>query len=98
VHEFGSLVEGQAADFLILDMERPETLPSWDFEWELVRYYNRDQIDAVIVDGKVIMAAGRPVTWDDRRFVEEYASLATKIGSVPGIVRLHGPSTRYRPS
>lgn len=96
-HAFGSLVEGQAADFLILDMDRPETLPSWDFEWELVRYYNRDQIDAVIVDGKPVMAAGRPVTWDDRSFVKEYTALAIKIGSVPGIVRKHGPSTRYRP-
>jgi 5-methylthioadenosine/S-adenosylhomocysteine deaminase len=88
---FGSLVEGQAADLLILDMDRPETLPSWDFEWELVRSYNRDQIDAVIV-------AGRPVGWDDRSFVEEYRALGVKIGSVPGIVRRHGPSTRYRPA
>jgi 5-methylthioadenosine/S-adenosylhomocysteine deaminase len=93
---FGSLVEGQAADFLVLDMERPETLPSWDFEWELVRYYNRDQIDAVVIAGKPVMAAGRPVSWDDREFVREHAALAVKAGSVPGIVRLHGPSTRYR--
>jgi cytosine/adenosine deaminase-related metal-dependent hydrolase len=96
-NEFGSLVEGQAADFLILDMRRPETLPSWDFEWELVRYYNRDQIDAVVVDGKLVMADGRPVGWDDRSFVEEFVALGIKIGSVPGIVRRHGPSTGYRP-
>jgi cytosine/adenosine deaminase-related metal-dependent hydrolase len=96
-HIFGSLAEGQAADFLVLDMARPETLPSWDFEWELVRYYNRDQIDAVFVDGKPVMAAGRPVGWDDRSFLEEYAELATKIGSVPGIERRHGPSHQYRP-
>jgi 5-methylthioadenosine/S-adenosylhomocysteine deaminase len=94
--EFGSLVEGQAADFLILDMARPETLPSWDFEWELVRYYNRDQIDAVVVDGRPVMAGGRPVGWDDRAFIEEYAALGVKIGTVPGIVRRHGPSTGYR--
>lgn len=93
---FGSLVEGQAADFLVLDMERPETLPSWDFEWELVRYYNRDQIDAVIIAGNPVMVAGRPTDWDDREFVREYAALAVKVGSMPGIVRLHGPSTRYR--
>jgi 5-methylthioadenosine/S-adenosylhomocysteine deaminase len=96
-HEFGSLVEGQAADFVVLDMVRPETLPSWDFEWELVRYYNRDQIEAVFVNGKVVLADGRPVTWNDQDFVEEFAALATKIGSVPGIVRRHGPSTLYRP-
>ena len=96
-HEFGSLVEGQAADFLILDMDRPETLPSWDFEWELVRYYNRDQIDAVVVDGRPVMAGGRPVGWDDRTFVEEHRELGRRIGSVPGIVRRHGPSSQHRP-
>ena len=94
--KFGSLAEGQAADFLILDMKRPETLPSWDFEWELVRYYNRDQIDAVVVDGKLTMVGGRSVGWDDQAFVEENESLATQIGSVPGIVRVHGPSGQYR--
>lgn len=47
-------------------------------------YLNRDQIDAVIVGGNLVMVAGRPVTWDDRSFVEEYCALATKIGSVPG--------------
>lgn len=94
--KFGSLVEGQAADFLILDMKRPETVPSWDFEWELVRYYNRDQIEAVVIDGKPVMMGGRPAGWDDRTFIEENESLATNIGTVPGIVRVHGPSTRYR--
>jgi 5-methylthioadenosine/S-adenosylhomocysteine deaminase len=95
-HEFGSLIEGQAADFLILDMGQPETLPSWDFEWELVRYYNRDQIDAVIVNGNVVMAGGRPVAWDDIEFVREHTSAGIKIGSVPGIERRHGPSGGYR--
>jgi len=92
----GSLVEAQAADFLILDMVRPETLPSWDFEWELVRYYNRDQIDAVVVAGKPVMLHGRPAGWDDRQFIEEYRALGRSIGTVPGIVRRHGPSTLYR--
>jgi 5-methylthioadenosine/S-adenosylhomocysteine deaminase len=64
-------------------MERPETLPSWDFEWELVRYDNRDQVDAVIIDGKPVIAAGRPVGWDDRSFLEEYKALGARIGSVP---------------
>jgi 5-methylthioadenosine/S-adenosylhomocysteine deaminase len=95
--KFGSLAEGQAADFLILDMKRPETVPSWDFEWELVRYYNRDQIDAVVIDGKLVMIGGRPIDWDGRAFIEDNEIAATKIGTVPGIVRLHGPSTRYRP-
>jgi cytosine/adenosine deaminase-related metal-dependent hydrolase len=92
----GTLSPGLAADFLILDMERPETIPSWDFEWELVRYYNRDQIDAVVIEGKLVMTGGKPVNWDDQEFLKEYAPLANKIGANPDIVRTHGPSTRYR--
>jgi len=30
--------------------------------------------------------------------VQEYKALGVKIGTVPGIVRIHGPSTGYRPS
>jgi cytosine/adenosine deaminase-related metal-dependent hydrolase len=93
----GSLVAGQAADFLILDMNRPETVPSWDFEWELVRYYNRDQIDAVVVAGEPVLQGGRPTGWDDRAFMAEYTAFATRVGTHPDIVRRHGPSTQYRP-
>lgn len=93
----GSLETGYAADFLVLDMERPETAVSWDFEWELVRYYNRDQIALVVVDGKPVLAAGSPVGWDGREFVRRYRELGRRIGSAPGITRVHGPSTAYRP-
>lgn len=96
--QVGVLAPGMAADFLVLDMERPEAIPSWDFEWELVRYYNRDQIDAVVVDGIPVMIGQRPVAWDDRAFVEEYRKLGIQVGSAPEIRRVHGPSERYRPS
>jgi 5-methylthioadenosine/S-adenosylhomocysteine deaminase len=49
---FGSLVNGQAAD-PCTRYGASGNAASWDFEWALVRYYNRDQIDAVIVDGKI---------------------------------------------
>ena len=88
---------GALADFLVLDMDRPETQPTLDFEWELVRYYNRDQIAAVVVDGRPVLAAGQPVDWDGRDFLRRYRELAHRIGSLPGITRVHGPSDRYRP-
>ncbi|MEM9241044.1 MAG: amidohydrolase family protein, partial [Pseudomonadota bacterium] len=62
--DHGSLSAGMAADFLVLDMMAPECLPSHDFEWELVRYYNRDQVDAVVVNGQLCMVDGKPVGWD----------------------------------
>ncbi|MDR2113256.1 MAG: amidohydrolase family protein [Candidatus Accumulibacter sp.] len=95
--DVGVLEPGARADFLILDTDRPETQPSWDFEWELVRYYNRDQIVAVLVDGRPVLAAGQPVGWDGREFVRQYRELAVRVGSVPGIKRVHGASDLYRP-
>jgi cytosine/adenosine deaminase-related metal-dependent hydrolase len=93
----GQLAVGLAADFMLLDMIRPECLPSHDFEWELVRYYNRDQVISVIVAGKLTMWQGHAAGWDDEEFVAANLDLAEKISSVPTIHRVHGTSGKRRP-
>jgi len=95
--DHGALAAGQAADFLVLDMMAPECLPSHDFEWELVRYYNRDQVDAVVVNGRLCMVDGRPVGWDTQDLRAAGLAAAQQITSAPDIVRCHGPSDQYRP-
>ena len=92
----GRLAAGFRADFLVLDMEAPEVLPSWDFAWELVRHYNRDQIRAVVIDGALVMQDGCATGWDQERFLKE--QLPKAIGAVEGapIVRRHGTSERRR--
>jgi excinuclease UvrABC nuclease subunit len=59
-------------------MMGPELQPSWDFEWELVRIYNRDRIEAVVVDGALVMARGRARAWDDEVFLRESLPVAIK--------------------
>ncbi len=93
----GKLSRGMAADFLVLDTQAPECLPAIDFEWELVRSYNRDQIEAVVIDGKLRGVNGKPAGWSDSDFVTEHLPTAETVATAPGITRLHGPSTRYRP-
>ena len=94
----GALAPGRAADFLVLDMSRPEVLPSWDFEWELVRLYDRDQIEAVIIDGRPVLIGGKAVGWDQEALLREQLprAIETVLGS--GALRLHGPSTGHRPT
>ncbi len=94
--DHGALKVGMAADFLILNMMVPECLPSHDFEWELVRYYNRDQVDAIVVSGKACMIGGKPTGWDLKDFITQSMEVAKKITSQEGIVRCHGPSSQYR--
>lgn len=93
----GALTEGLSADFLVLDMRRPETLPSWDFEWELVRLYDREQIEAVFVDGKPVLHQGKAVGWDSVAFLEDSLPLAIDAVNRSKAVRVHGPSTGHRP-
>ena len=94
----GTLTPGYAADFLVLAMNQPEVLPSWDFEWELVRLYNRDQIEAVVVDGRPVLVEGRATGWDQDVFLHQQlpAAIAAVRGS--GALRVHGASSRYRPN
>src|SRR5699024_12346946 len=51
--KIGEIIPGARADLLVVDIDTPEFVPSWDVPWELVRLANRDQIEAVIVDGRL---------------------------------------------
>jgi cytosine/adenosine deaminase-related metal-dependent hydrolase len=93
----GALTPGRAADFLVLDMNRPEVLPSWDFEWELVRLYGREQIDAVVIDGRTVMSEGRAIGWDQDAFLHDALPRAVAAVKNSGALRVHGPSSDHRP-
>ena len=92
----GELRKGFRADFLVLDREQPEVLPSWDFEWELIRLYNRDQIEAVFVDGQLVLSNRQPVTWDVKEFLEENKNIARGMVENAPIIRCHGTSSEAR--
>lgn len=92
----GELSAGHRADFLVLDRRQPEVNPSWDFEWELVRLYNRDQIEAVVVDGRTVMENSRPVGWDAEEFLQTNRKRAHDAVSAAPIIRCHGRSADYR--
>ena len=73
-------------------------MPSHDFEWEFVRYYNRDQIDAVVIAGKPVLFGGKAVHWDDTSFINQNMEYAYTVASAPEIIRVHGPSSEHRPT
>ena len=92
----GALIPGRMADFLVLDCSGPEVLPSWDFTWELVRYYDRADIASTVVAGKLVMHAGRATRFDSEAFLEEAMREGSQWMRDTPIVRLHGPSANYR--
>jgi 5-methylthioadenosine/S-adenosylhomocysteine deaminase len=96
--DHGALKVGMSADFIVLDMMHPECLPAHDFEWDLVRYYNRTQVDAVVIAGRTVMLEGKPVDWDASDLLKEGLAVAKSITDNPEIVRCHGTSDKYRNS
>lgn len=85
----GRIAPGLAADFLLVDLDRPEFTPSHDLTWELVRYGNRDQIDAVFTNGQLRLLQGWPVDWDARALMQEIRETSAKAIANAPIHRVH---------
>lgn len=92
----GVIAPGRAADLLIVDISGPEFTPSWDLDWELVRFGNRDQIVAVIVAGKLRLWRGWPTDWDGRALIEHVRAKATDAVAKAPIKRIHPVSREHR--
>ncbi|GAA2734252.1 amidohydrolase family protein [Streptomyces nogalater] len=92
----GTIAQGLAADFLLVDIGTPELALSWDLPWELVRRGNRDQITAVFVAGRMRVWQGRPTDWDGAALVRRAAELARATVGEADITRVHRTSTAAR--
>ena len=89
----GALADGQQADFSILDATGPERQPSWDLAWELVRFYDRSTIAAVVVAGVPRIIEGSPVDWDLQAFLADALPKGIDLVRKAGMVQLHQPSS-----
>jgi 5-methylthioadenosine/S-adenosylhomocysteine deaminase len=92
----GAIEEGLAADFLLVDVDVPELLPSWDLTWELVRLADRAQIEAVFVAGKLRLWQGWPVDWDARALMAQVRRMAREEIAKAPIQRIHPVADAHR--
>ena len=92
----GEIRTGLAADFLLVDLDRPEFTPSYDLPWELVRYGNRDQIEAVFTNGRLRLWQGWPVDWDARSLLAEIRDVSSAAVANAPIRRIHPDSASFR--
>lgn len=72
----GRVAPGFAADYLLVDLDVPELVSSRDLVWELVRRGHRDQIEAVVVAGRVRLVRGWPIGFDRDTFQRRARRLA----------------------
>jgi cytosine/adenosine deaminase-related metal-dependent hydrolase len=88
--EVGSLAPGRKADFLLLDCQGPEVRPSWDFTWEIVRFFDRADILATFVEGEPVQVGGRSTRFDNVTFLDGAEAEGVQAVHDAGLIRLHG--------
>jgi cytosine/adenosine deaminase-related metal-dependent hydrolase len=54
-HELGSLEPGKKADIILIDIDRPEWVPTYNHVYTLVYTASGDCVETVIVDGRILM-------------------------------------------
>ena len=92
----GRIEAGLAADFLLVDIDVPELMPSRDLAWELTRFGNRDQITAVVVAGRLQLWRGWPLDWDARSVMRDVARRAEAAVAAAPIHKVHPDSATHR--
>jgi cytosine/adenosine deaminase-related metal-dependent hydrolase len=62
--EVGSLEVGKRADLVLVDLDRPHLLAAGAVPWLLCHYANGNDVDSVVVGGRVLLRSGRPLHLD----------------------------------
>lgn len=81
--DLGVIVPGATADLTVVDMTHPHLQPLFDPRRALVALANRANIDQVIVDGRVLIDAGRYLHGDEAAITAEGSAAIGRIWDLP---------------
>jgi 5-methylthioadenosine/S-adenosylhomocysteine deaminase len=77
--ELGSLEPGKLADLLVVRMDRPRQTPMYDPISHLVYTTHGDDVDTTIVNGTVVMRAGKVLTLDEPKVLAAARDAARQV-------------------
>ncbi|MGY8667099.1 amidohydrolase family protein [Bradyrhizobium sp. UFLA05-109] len=81
--DLGRIAPGATADLTVVDLTHPHLQPLFDVRRALVALANRANIDQVVVDGRVLIDAGRYVHGDEAVITSQGAAAIGKIWDLP---------------
>jgi cytosine/adenosine deaminase-related metal-dependent hydrolase len=81
--DLGIIAPGATADLTVVDMTHPHLQPLFDPRRGLIALANRANIDQVIVDGRVLIDAGRYVHGDEAAIMSAGTAAIGKIWDLP---------------
>ncbi|WP_341474370.1 amidohydrolase [Heliorestis acidaminivorans] len=83
-HEIGTLEVGKKADLAVIDMKQPHLYPVHDPVAHLVYSAKGSDVHTVIVDGKVLVRAGKLTTMNEEQIMTEAQKAAVVLTSKEG--------------
>ncbi|WP_136513623.1 amidohydrolase [Geomonas edaphica] len=75
----GSLEEGKRADLIVIDLNSPHLVPLYNVYSQLVYAANGEDVETVIINGKIVMKNRKLLTLDEDTVMQEAMKLAQKI-------------------
>jgi len=85
--ELGRLAPGAKADLVLYDLDASWWTPLNDIEQQLVFGERGGSVDTVIVDGRVVLAEGKPLFIDERAILAAARGILSRVRSRNGGVR-----------
>jgi 5-methylthioadenosine/S-adenosylhomocysteine deaminase len=79
--KIGSLKPGKKADLVIANLEQPHLMPIYDIYSHITYSLRPSDIEAVMVNGKIIIENGRPATMDESGIMDKARVWQEKIKS-----------------
>jgi cytosine/adenosine deaminase-related metal-dependent hydrolase len=81
--DLGAIAPGATADLTVVDLTHPHLQPLFDPRRGLIALANRANIDQVVVDGRVLIDAGRYVHGDEAAIISAGTAAIGKIWDLP---------------
>jgi len=80
-HDIGSLEAGKKADLILVNTDRPEWVPTYNYVYSLVYTASGDSVDTAIVDGRILMESRELTTIDLPEVHAKCRELAPKLAA-----------------
>jgi 5-methylthioadenosine/S-adenosylhomocysteine deaminase len=77
--KIGMLKPGMMADLILFDFDKPHLYPKHDILAHLVYSAQSSDVDTVIVNGKIVVQGGKPLTIDSKETCQQVQKVAERI-------------------
>lgn len=79
IPDIGEIKAGYRADIVMLDLDRPQFYPRNDLTAALVYSANGSEVDAVLIDGEIVLENGRLTKFDEEEIYRKAQEIGERI-------------------